>query len=297
MSRYICVDIGGTSIKHGVLDENAIIEESNQTKTEAWLGGAEVLDKVKAIGKQYMEQYENIEGICISTAGMVDPEEGKIVFAGELMPDYTGTCIKKELEKTLGISCEVENDVNCAGLAEYISGAAKESHIMFCATVGTGIGGCAIVDGSVFHGASNSACEIGYIPMEDSDFQTLGASSILIKKVAGKKREPLDMWDGKKIFELAEKGDEVCISSIKEMCDVLGKGLATICYVLNPDTIVLGGGVMAQKKILENEIIDSLKRYLKPILAEHLQVCFAEYGNEAGMVGALYNFQNKCGRK
>lgn len=297
MSRYICVDIGGTSIKHGVLNENAIIEESNQTKTEAWLGGAEVLDKVKAIGKQYMEQYENIEGICISTAGMVDPEEGKIVFAGELMPDYTGTCIKKELEKTLGIPCEVENDVNCAGLAEYISGAAKESHIMFCATVGTGIGGCAIVDGSVFHGASNSACEIGYIPMEDSDFQTLGASSILIKKVAGKKREPLDMWDGKKIFELAEKGDEVCISAIKEMCDVLGKGLATICYVLNPDIIVLGGGVMAQKKILENEIIDSLKRYLKPILAEHLQVCFAEYGNEAGMVGALYNFQNKCGRK
>ena len=297
MSRYICVDIGGTSIKHGVLDENAIIEESNQTKTEAWLGGAEVLDKVKAIGKQYMEQYENIEGICISTAGMVDPEEGKIVFAGELMSDYTGTCIKKELEKTLGIPCEVENDVNCAGLAEYISGAAKESDIMFCATVGTGIGGCAIVDGSVFHGASNSACEIGYIPMEDSDFQTLGASSILIKKVAGKKREPLDMWDGKKIFELAEKGDEVCISAIKEMCDVLGKGLATICYVLNPDTIVLGGGVMAQKKILENEIIDSLKRYLKPILAEHLQVCFAEYGNEAGMVGALYNFQNKCGRK
>lgn len=297
MSRYICVDIGGTSIKHGVLDENAIIEESNQTKTEAWLGGAEVLDKVKAIGKQYMEQYENIEGICISTAGMVDPEEGKIVFAGELMPDYTGTCIKKELEKTLGIPCEVENDVNCAGLAEYISGAAKESHIMFCATVGTGIGGCAIVDGSVFHGASNSACEIGYIPMEDSDFQTLGASSILIKKVAGKKREPLDVWDGKKIFELAEKGDEGCISAIKEMCDVLGKGLATICYVLNPDTIVLGGGVMAQKKILENEIIDSLKRYLKPILAEHLQVCFAEYGNEAGMVGALYNFQNKCGRK
>lgn len=297
MSRYICVDIGGTSIKHGVLDENAIIEESNQTKTEAWLGGAEVLDKVKAIGKQYMEQYENIEGICISTAGMVDPEEGKIVFAGELMPDYTGTCIKKELEKTLGIPCEVENDVNCAGLAEYISGAAKESHIMFCATVGTGIGGCAIVDGSVFHGASNSACEIGYIPMEDSDFQTLGASSILIKKVAGKKREPLDMWDGKKIFELAEKGDEVCISAIKEMCDVLGKGLATICYVLNPDTIVLGGGVMAQKKILKNEIIDSLKWYLKPILAEHLQVCFAEYGNEAGMVGALYNFQNKCGRK
>ena len=297
MSQYICVDIGGTSIKHGVLDENAIIKECNQTKTEAWLGGAAVLDKVKTIGKQYKEQYENIEGICISTAGMVDPEEGKIVFAGELMPDYTGTCIKKELEKALEMPCEVENDVNCAGLAEYVSGSAKESHIMFCATVGTGIGGCAIVNGRVFHGASNSACEVGYIPLGDSDFQTLGASSILVRKVAEKKIEPLDMWDGKKIFALAEKGDKVCISAIKEMCDVLGKGLATICYVLNPDTIVLGGGIMVQKKILENEIRDSLNRYLRPILAEHLQVCFAEYGNEAGMVGALYNFQNKYGRK
>ena len=183
MSQYICVDIGGTSIKHGVLDENAIIKECNQTKTEAWLGGAAVLDKVKTIGKQYKEQYENIEGICISTAGMVDPEEGKIVFAGELMPGYTGTCIKKELEKALEMPCEVENDVNCAGLAEYVSGSAKESHIMFCATVGTGIGGCAIVNGRVFHGASNSACEVGYIPMGDSDFQTLGASSILVRKV------------------------------------------------------------------------------------------------------------------
>ena len=101
MSQYICVDIGGTSIKHGVLDENAIIKECNQTKTEAWLGGAAVLDKVKTIGKQYKEQYENIEGICISTAGMVDPEEGKIVFAGELMPGYTGICIKKGTGKSI----------------------------------------------------------------------------------------------------------------------------------------------------------------------------------------------------
>ena len=69
--------------------------------------------------------------------------------------------------------CEVENDVNCAGLAEYVSGSAKESHIMFCATVGTGIGGCAIVNGRVFHGASNSACEVGYIPMGDSDFSNI----------------------------------------------------------------------------------------------------------------------------
>lgn len=297
MRQYICVDIGGTSIKHGILDENTVIKESNETKTEAWLGGTAVLDKVKTIGKQYTEQYEDIEGICISTAGMVDPDEGKIVFAGDLMPGYTGICIKKELEKTLGIPCEVENDVNCAGLAEYISGAAKESHIMFCATVGTGIGGCAIMNGRVFHGAGNSACEVGYIPMGESDFQTLGASSVLVRKVAEKKIEPLDMWDGKKIFALAEKGDKICISAIKEMCDVLGKGLATICYVLNPDTIVLGGGIMAQKKILENEIRGSLKQYLKPILEEHLQVRFAEYGNEAGMVGALYNFQNKYGRK
>lgn len=76
----------------------------------------------------------------------------------------------------------MENDVNCAGLAEYSSGAAKGCKVVLMLTIGTGIGGCIVLDGKVFHGFSNSACEVGYMHMDDSDFQTLGAASILSKK-------------------------------------------------------------------------------------------------------------------
>ena len=88
------------------------------------------------------------------------------------------------MEEKFQIPCEVENDVNCAGLAEYRNGAAKGSKVALVLTIGTGIGGCILLEGKVFHGFSNSACEVGYMHMDDSDFQTLGAASILTKKVA-----------------------------------------------------------------------------------------------------------------
>ena len=153
----------------------------------------------------------------------------------------------------------MENDVNCAGLAESVSGAGVGSSVTLCLTIGTGIGGCILIDGHVFHGYSNSACEAGYMHMFDSDFQTLGATSILTKKVAARKEEREEKWDGYHIFEAAKAGDEVCIRAIDEMAEVLGRGIANICYVINPEVVVLGGGVMAQEEYLKPRIEKSLK--------------------------------------
>ena len=171
---------------------------------------------------------------------MVDTKKGEIFHAAPLIPDYAGTRFKAVLEERFKIPCEVENDVNCAGLAESVSGAAMGSKSTLMLTIGTGIGGCIILDGEVYRGFSNSACEVGYMHMCGSDFQTLGAASILTKKVADRKGEPVEHWNGYRIFECADKGDEVCIRAIDEMTDVLGMGIANICYVLNPQTVVLG---------------------------------------------------------
>lgn len=292
MERYIGIDIGGTSIKYGVLDETGSILERWDMDTEAEKGGEEILKKVVQIVKMYIEAYP-ISGVCISTAGMVDCEKGEIFFAGELIPGYTGVQLKKVVEENFSIPCEVENDVNCAGLAEYKTGAAQGSRVALCLTVGTGIGGSVVIDGKVFHGGSNSAMEIGYLHMGDSDFQTLGAASILSKKVALEKNGTPEEWNGVRIFEHAKAGDEACIRAIGEMCDVLGKGIADICYVLNPDVIVLGGGIMAQKEILRPQITEALKKYLKPVIFEHTRLEFAFHKNDAGMLGAFYHFKNR----
>ncbi|MBQ5846017.1 MAG: ROK family protein, partial [Selenomonadaceae bacterium] len=151
---YIAIDIGGTAIKYGLVDENGVLTERNEIATEAQLGGASIRDKVLGIVEHYVAQVE-IKGVGISSAGMVDCETGRIIFANPLIPAYTGINHKEAVEARFHIPCEVENDVNCAGLAEGVAGAAKGTHSAVVMTVGTGIGGCLIADGRVYHGFSH----------------------------------------------------------------------------------------------------------------------------------------------
>ena len=291
MKKYVSVDIGGTAIKYGIISEEGIILERGEEKTEAQKGGPFVLSKAVKIVRQYNNKMK-LDGICISTAGMVDPVKGEIFHSAPLIPQYAGTKFKETMEQTFHLPCEVENDVNCAGLAEYTSGAAKGSRIALMLTIGTGIGGCLIWEGKVFHGFGNSACEVGYMRMGESDFQTMGAASILTKKVALWKNEPEEKWDGYRIFEAAKNGDEQCLQAIDEMADTLGMGIANICYVVNPEVVVLGGGIMAQKEFLEEKIEAAVKKYLIPIIASQTKIAFAEHKNDAGMLGAFYHLMS-----
>lgn len=160
-------------------------------------------------------------------------------------------------------------------------------------TVGTGIGGSIIIDGEIFRGFSGSACEVGYMSMRDSDFQTLGAASALSKKVAGWKQEPPERWSGYRIFEDARKGDALCLRAIDEMADVLGQGIANICYVLNPEIVVLGGGIMGQEEFLRERIEKAIEKYLVSGIARHTKLAFARHRNDAGMLGAFYHFRKR----
>lgn len=288
MKKYISIDIGGTAIKYGIVSENAEVLLKKEMKTEAQKGGPAILEKVIGIVEELKGEAD--AGVCISTAGMVDIEKGEIFYSAPLIPNYIGTAFKKTVEERFGIPCEVENDVNCAGLAEYKAGAAAGSKAAVMLTIGTGIGGCILLNGEVFHGFSNSACEVGYMHMNDSDFQTLGAASILTNKVSEWKGETEKKWDGYHIFEEAKKGDKLCLLAIDEMVDILGEGIANICYVINPEVVVLGGGIMAQEQFLKERVECAVKRYLVSSIEEHTKIVFAKHQNDAGMLGAFYHF-------
>lgn len=294
MKTYVSMDIGGTAIKYGLIDENGEIVESGQTETQAQKGGPEILKKALGIVEEYKKNHV-IDGVCISTAGMVDTKKGEIFYAAPLIPNYAGTRFKETMERQFGIPCEVENDVNCAGLAEAFSGAAAGCSISLMLTVGTGIGGCLVMDGRVYRGFSQSACEVGYLQMDGSDFQTLGSAQSLVKKVAAQKREPESCWNGQRIFEEAKKGDALCIAAIDEMADVLGRGIANICCVVNPEIVVLGGGIMAQEAYLKERIEQAVKKWLVPAIASHTRIAFAKHQNHAGMLGAFYHFRQQQG--
>lgn len=289
MKNFACVDIGGTSIKYGVLNETGHFLTKHSTDTEAHLGGSHIIEQVKTIIKNFQLKY-SLAGLCISTAGMVDTKQGSIIYASNLIPNYTGTPIKQILEETFSIPCEVENDVNCAGLAESISGAGKGSKSCVCLTIGTGIGGCMVYNNHIFHGFSHSAFEVGYMHISDGNFQNLAATTALVKNVATRKN--LSQVDGKFVFARAKENDSICLEEIDRMLHYLSVGIANICYVVNPEVVVLGGGIMAQKDFLAPRLQSALKQAVLPIIFKNTTFAFASQGNDAGMLGAFYHFKN-----
>lgn len=294
MKYYVSIDIGGTSIKYGVMDEQGTIVAKASCDTEAAAGGPAIVQKVLGIVEDYRSQYE-LSGVCISTAGMVDVERGEIFFAGPQIPNYIGTNWRDIIREHFDLPCEVENDVNCAGLAEAKCGAAVDSQVCLCLTIGTGIGGCAVIGGQVFHGASGSGCEVGYMTMHGSTFQELAAASVLSKKVAQRKNSTPEEMNGRVIFDLARAGDEVCIQEIDHLVQYLAEGIANICYVLNPDTVVLGGGIMAETEYLGPRLDRVLDEVMVPAIRKHTKIAFAQNRNNAGMLGAFYHFKQRHG--
>lgn len=292
MNTYICIDIGGTSIKYGVIDETEHFLIRRETPTMAQeRKGPGIMQCVIGLVRECLEEFPASCGIAVSTAGMVDPNKGEVFYSAPLIPDYAGTKIREILNREFRLPCEVENDVNCAGLAESVSGAGRNSSVCLCLTIGTGIGGCVVINGQVYHGFGNSACEVGYMLLPGGCFQDLGSSKTLVQKVEAEKKLRIGELNGKIIFTKAIAGDEACIRAIEEMSDVLGQGIANICYVLNPEIVILGGGIMAQKEYLKPLLQQSLNRYLISGIAEKTTLAFAEHQNDAGMLGAFYHYR------
>ena len=324
--RYFALDIGGTKTKYALLGEKGEILSTYEKDTEAQRGGSFILENVKGEIRRVLEELKGeltegaqdgkkaeggkkaevsveqkaeakveslLAGICISTAGMVDEIKGEIIHAGPQIPEYKGCKWKEEIERTFSIPCEVENDVKCAGLGEYSFGSGKGTSSMLCLTIGTGIGGSFILNGEVYHGTSHSAMEIGYMQIPGGMFQRMASTSALVKRVASRKGEPEELWNGKRIFEEVAKEDKICLEELDRLCDALSIGLSNLCYAFNPECIVLGGGIMEQKDILLPKIWGHLQEHLVPIVAENTRLLAASLGNRAGLLGAYVHFHNR----
>ncbi len=193
-------------------------------------------------------------------------------------------------------------------------GAGKNAKSSICMTIGTGIGGCVILNNKLVHGFSNSAGEVGYMNINGESFQDVASTTSLVKKVAKIKNIPeqdinrkiiFDMAknndedslpqhniSGKIIFDMAKNNDKDCLNEIDNMVKSLAIGISNVCYVINPEVVILGGGIMAQEEFLRPRIDKALKEVLVPKVYENTKIEFAKRQNDAGMIGALYNFLN-----
>lgn len=283
--KIIAVDIGGTAIKSGLWNGMELTEQK-EWETQASLGGAHLVDRVKEL----IHTYQDFNGIGISTAGEVNTEDGSIFYANSNIPGYTGMQVKKIMEEEFHVPTAVENDVNAAALGELRSGAGYGCKDFLCLTYGTGVGGCIVADQKVYAGASYSAGSFGGIVIHPEEkggtdslegcYERCASTTALVRRV--KKIDGV-LDNGKKIFAAMDR------TEIREQVDLwiddICTGLVTLTCIFNPSRIILGGGVMAQEYVI-SEINRKVKRQIAPGL-QKVEIVPAKLGNTAGMMGAV----------
>ncbi|WP_084676277.1 ROK family protein [Streptococcus pneumoniae] len=295
--KIIGIDIGGTTIKADLYDEfGTSLNHFKEIETiiDYDLGTNQILNQVCDLIGEYTLNH-SIDGVGISTAGVVNANTGEIIYAGYTIPGYIGVNFTAEIEKRFGLYTFVENDVNCAALGELWKGQAKDKKNVVMVTIGTGIGGSIIVNGQIVNGFNYTAGEVGYIPVGNSDWQSKASTTALIHLY--QKKSLKTNQTGRTFFTDLSSGDKVAKETFEIFVENLTKGLLTISYLLNPEILILGGGILAKKDILLPEIQSSLAKNAMDNRFLPKNVVAATLGNEAGRIGAVKNFLDRISNK
>ncbi|CAG5940820.1 transcriptional regulator [Streptococcus pneumoniae] len=295
--KIIGIDIGGTTIKADLYNEfGTSLNQFKEIETiiDYDLGTNQILNQVCDLIGEYILNH-SIDGVGISTAGVVNANTGEIIYTGYTIPGYIGVNFTFEIEKRFGLSTFVENDVNCAALGELWKGQAKDKKNVVMVTIGTGIGGSIIVNGQIVNGFNYTAGEVGYIPVGNSDWQSKASTTALIHLY--QKKSLKTNQTGRTFFTDLRAGDKVAKETFEIFVENLTKGLLTITYLLNPEILILGGGILAKKDILLPEIQSSLAKNAMDNRFLPKNLVAGTLGNEAGRIGAVKNFLDRISNK
>lgn len=297
MSYYVVMDIGGTFIKHSVMNEIAESMTASSTPTPKQ-GDNEIFSCMKKIIEDYRQQYE-IEGIALSIPGLNEPISG-LVYSTSAISDFTGKNLKEEL-KEFGLPIEFENDVNCVTLAEKWKGNAIDCQSFVCVTSGTGIGGGIFINGDLYRGQRGMAGEFGLMALKyDENLETIlkrySFSQISSTKVlAGTMSEKLGKsLNGEALFTMASEGNKEVIAALDDFFNGFAVGIANIIHALAPEKILIGGGISAQPSLIK-ELKDRVAIMSRNAVdITEIDSCY--FKNDAGKIGALYHFFKRQNR-
>ena len=310
--KLLGIDLGGTTIKFGILTEAGEVQEKWAIETNILEGGKHIVPDIVGSIKHRLEMYgltsDDFVGIGMGSPGAVNRDDKTVTGAFNLNWKETQE-VGSVIEKETGIPFAIDNDANVAALGERWVGAGANNPDVVFVTLGTGVGGGVIADGNLIHGIAGAGGEIGHMVVEpDTGFEctcgTVGcletvASATGVVRVARRLAESyegdssikaaIDNGEGvssKDIFEAAQGGDKFANSVVDKVCFYLGLATANISNLLNPDSVVIGGGVSAAGEFLRSRVEANFKKYTFPQVRQSTQIKLAELGNDAGIIGA-----------
>lgn len=311
MSYYVGIDLGGTNTKIGILDIQGNIFKSTIIKTLSAEGAESTLTRIweaaKNLAIELNIEIKDLKGIGIGIPGPVINQSVVAFFAN--FPWGTNVEIKKMMENISGVETRLDNDVNIIALGEARYGAAKGSSTSVTIALGTGIGGGIYIEGKLISGFAGAGGEVGHMKLvkdgrlcgcgQNGCFEAYASATGLVREATSrltvnKNNMLYSMIDGdierleaKDIFDAAKKGDKFSMDLVDYEAEYLAMGIGNILNIINPEKVVLGGGVAMAGDILLSPMKKKLEKYALGVTLENLEIVQGVLGNEAGIKGAV----------
>lgn len=309
MKHYVGVDLGGTNIAVGIVTEDGVLIHKDSVPTRITRGPEPVIADIAALCKKAIADSGvdavSVRGVGVGSPGICDDENGVILYANNLF--FRDVPIRALLQKEMDLPIRLGNDGDCAALGEATAGAAKGSDISVTITLGTGIGGGIIIGGKIINGAYGGGGEVGHIMLYDGKeactcgrhgcWEAYASATGLIRqataavachpesRIAALAGHDMRHITGKVVFDAADEGDETAQTVIDRYLHYVAAGLIDIINLLQPNTIVLGGGICAQGDRILTPIREMVA---KEVYGGYMRtnIVIATLGNDAGIIGA-----------
>ena len=296
----LCIDVGGTAVKLGLLDSEGNIRCRDERPVNGDGYRTPILTSALRAAEAFLaacpSEGEPLEGVAVSATGQVDDQRGIVIGTNGSIPGYEGTDFKEAFEKAYHVPTHVLNDANAAVLGETFFGAGRGYRDVVMVTLGTGVGGGVVSGGLLIRGHRGIAGELGHFSIDWEGvpcscgnrgcFERYASTTALMAMA----REALGAdapKDGRDFFRRVEQGENTLQQILRAWLDCVAVGIIGLSHIFNPEIVLIGGGVSRQEKLLIQPLRERVKHGLMPRFAEGFRLEAARLGNDAGMMGAL----------
>ena len=307
------IDLGGTNIVAGVVDDNYNIIATGKVKTNLPRTAEEIIDDMVKAANIAIEsaglKLDDIESMGVGSPGAIDPVNGVVCYANNL--GFNNVPMSQMLKERMGVDFYIENDANAAAFGEYIAGAGRGTNNFIAITLGTGVGGGVIIDGKIYSGSNYAGAELGHTVIEMTGemcscgrqgcWEAYASATALIRqtKQAMIKYPKSVMWelcggdinkvDGRTAFDAMRKGDTAGKMVVDKYVEYIAVGVSNNINIFQPDVLCIGGGISKEG----DNLIRPIKAFLEGEnyarnIEKNTELKVAELGNDAGIIGAAY---------
>ena len=296
----IGIDMGGTSVKLGVCQGAAVLYRDEPIITSDFAGADAIVEEMARRVALLRDAHPEVEAIGVGVPGFVDVKTG-IVHELTNVPGWREVLLGRELRELTGLPAVAENDANCMGVAELRYGAARGLTDFLAITLGTGVGGAVFIHGRLYHGARSGAGEVGQMSIDYRGVEGPHGNTGALERYVGNKQvadraqqlyadrgvsKSVDDCTPAMMAAAAQTGDAVALSVWDEFTSQLACSLANCCWLLNPQAIIIGGGIAAAGDLIFGPLRQKLSAQLAGPFRDNLLVVPAHFKNDAGLIGA-----------